>query len=465
MDEFLPYHSLACSHFENSNLQNFRESCGAYFVSIFGYSYQKSYPYVGVVGSLLYTPFFLLIDGIKSHYIYGIFYVILFYISLIYIFDFKKRALVVGMLYFPFVYSIIHDTGPAKAALISYILVLLLVKIILNNERKLFIIIMTVITGIAISLSIEDKPFFIYLLPQLFGMAILFWYASGVKWNIHQAYYLIILVVTIFGGILIVLYFTKYEDIPYIKILINSGVTKQGIIEEFKYFFKYTFVPAAFADRVFNINIFVALISFASWIPINIYILKSVFNENNVFYRYIILLNILILITFLVFRNTWSGHHFIYIHIPVIIYLMYLSSKSTKIYRIILYLLSFSVATNMMLLNRDLIESHSGWSRMEVIELIKDPKYSEKTINIRSWGLYSILTLFKQKNQVITWIDAGDSSAADVLIKREFNASSKSFIEICNECSQYQVIKFYPGAKVTLLSSSTDSWKAFEIER
>ena len=80
-DEFLAYYNIACKKFEGSRLayvSGYDIGCENFKLKFFGYEYTKSYSYLGLSSALLYSPFYLAFPNIESHYIYGLFFLILF---------------------------------------------------------------------------------------------------------------------------------------------------------------------------------------------------------------------------------------------------------------------------------------------------------------------------------------------------------------------------------------------------
>ena len=71
MDEYIMYHSLACSK-DNQVLSIYRDGCNLYPVVLGTLKYNLSFIYLGISSSLLLAPFQALFDNIWTQYYVGI---------------------------------------------------------------------------------------------------------------------------------------------------------------------------------------------------------------------------------------------------------------------------------------------------------------------------------------------------------------------------------------------------------
>lgn len=115
MDEFSQYHPIICGHYEGNKLNIFREACGMYDLKIPGsdtFLPLRSYGYGGSLSSLLYYPFFLIWQSPYSARAIGFLFVLIQAYFLSKLLRFKFRNVLLGLvLFFPYVYQILIDTG------------------------------------------------------------------------------------------------------------------------------------------------------------------------------------------------------------------------------------------------------------------------------------------------------------------------------------------------------------------
>jgi len=115
MDEFSQYHPIICAHYEGNKLNIFREACGMYDLKIPGtetFLPLRSYGYGGSLSSLLYYPFFLIWQSPYSARAIGFLFVLIQAYFLSKLLRFKFRNALLGIvLFFPYIYQILIDTG------------------------------------------------------------------------------------------------------------------------------------------------------------------------------------------------------------------------------------------------------------------------------------------------------------------------------------------------------------------
>lgn len=166
MDEMLPFHVLACRTHPASVLNSFREPCdGSYLLhGPFGLTVQRAYGYVGGLSSFLYAPFHAAAPGLVTQYLVGLGWLGLFAALLSRLSSRPGLAFWLTLSFFPFVYQFTHDTGPIRVAAVAFPAAALLVRAVAGRGRMLQGI-GGALTGVLFTLALEDKPFFVYLLP------------------------------------------------------------------------------------------------------------------------------------------------------------------------------------------------------------------------------------------------------------------------------------------------------------
>jgi hypothetical protein len=110
MDEFAAFHRLACLS-PYGHLNTFRESCDAYKLDVGGFSYYRSYGYIGATSSALYFPVWTVWRSPWSFYVLGVLAFIGFSYALTKALGIATTYAIIPLCYFPLAYSMIHDTA------------------------------------------------------------------------------------------------------------------------------------------------------------------------------------------------------------------------------------------------------------------------------------------------------------------------------------------------------------------
>ena len=183
MDEFLVYHALACSTQPFSSLWNRgREACGAYDLALLPsltiepiFLPLRTYPYVGSLQGLLYSPLYLLWKSPYSARFFGIFLIGVQSILICRVFGQSLPVvLTVLLLFMPYVLQHLLDVGQLSLCTTAIFLLALLHKRwiaeLLSNRRRAWCIATLIgITNVAILLfRLNNVAYFpAYLLMQV----------------------------------------------------------------------------------------------------------------------------------------------------------------------------------------------------------------------------------------------------------------------------------------------------------
>ena len=492
-DEFLAYYNIACTQFEGSRLayvSGYNISCDNFTLKFFGLDYIKSYTYLGLISAFIYKPFYMIYPYVESHYIYAIIFLILFSYLLTKSLDLKKEIFLIPMMYFPFTFIFLHDSGPVKIAMISLPLLIIIFKKILNsNKNHLHNFSLVFLSTLLIILAIEDKSFYIFLLPSFVIAAFLFSLYKAKKkiifFNLEKnnfsikiskllilqiAFFCIILSIAIF---LMFIASTKYVqrydlNIPYIAYLYGLS-PKASFFDQINYLLLYIFSPIAYADRIFEIekSLFDTknLISMLSFLPI-IFLLFSYIRScsRKLVTTFLLPLSLLILI-FLIFRNTWSGHHFIYLHLFLLPLLMLYANLNSKNYLKITLALILCIGVNILLLSYSNINSRSSKEIAEVSKYLRNENIAnESIINFSSWGGYLQQSIYGKKFQIVTMADPINLNIAKELNDLRIEKNRSYIINVCNNCKIENIIEIFKDSKkIEFINLDTNTWKVMKI--
>lgn len=488
MDEFAAYRRIACTIFPNSTEHIFRESCTAYPIRFFGIDFFRSYAYLGISSNLLYLPFYLALPTPSSHHLLGITVLLIFSILLVKALSFPKQTVVIPLIFFPLLFQIVHDTGPIRLALLSYPLVLMLVFKLLDENQTLHRkIIYSLGMFAVVGIAIEDKPFYIYLLPQVLALSVGFVLIqhrqNQVKFTFTKERVfsefstnfllgLLMLIITVsFACILILLFMTvplgqKGNHYPYLAYLATKSAIKVSFLQEIQYIATYFFIPTQFASRIYDLSSKSSVISILAFIPTILVSLIALKNETRNM-RLVILGTIgLGCAVFLLTRNTWSGHHFIFLHIPILILLMrYASSGLNKYTSVVLSILTSSIVScTLLFFEKEAVNAESN--RQPIFEYLSQENIaSDAIINFTSWGGFYIQSLYGSRTQLVTYIEPMTKESSGRLLEIFQRSGRKEIINVCSDCDALSIASFFPGYEVSTIDFPNTSWRLVKIQR
>lgn len=167
MDEFAAYHPIMCLYYKANLFNNFRESCSAYNLNFINSGLilpLRANYYVGSFQAILYLPLFILWKSPLSARFLGYIFLLLQAIILGKIFKIKFEYLLGGFLiFFPYFFQHIVDTGPISYQTTSIFLIYFLILKWIKNLKISYLIVITLL----IFCGIFTKLSYFWLLPGL----------------------------------------------------------------------------------------------------------------------------------------------------------------------------------------------------------------------------------------------------------------------------------------------------------
>jgi len=486
MDEFIHYHRLACWAYPESVAHIFREGCNAYPAKLFKFEFNRTYSYSGVVSSLIFAPFFYALAEPISHYIYGALCLIIFALLLAKAFNFELKTTLVPLLYFPLLFQILHDTGPIRIALLSYAILIFTVYKIFSRTTSPFVkICLIMISSFFSLLAIDDKPFFLYLVPSIFLIAlgnaiyrstasstIQFYKLEFKLPNVSKSscFLFAVLLFFIFSIFVVYLGLTRVWEVgskdtfPYIIHLMHQSAPSYTFLQELNLIGTYLFSPVVFTSRIYQLTTGELAISAAFFVPVLYFIFSYVKKYRSSLFYFLIISLVILVAIFCYGRKTWTGHHFIFLHIPIIIALMHYANKNATALKGILISLSVVCIASLFQLHFSQEATHSDRNRNDIFKYLQSESIDMNSIiNISSWGAYYTQSLFGDKSQVVTFIDPLNRPDAEELIKIQQRLSRKFILNVCDSCTAAQVAEVFNGKKITRVGPSSSTWLIWQI--
>jgi hypothetical protein len=166
MDEFVQYHVLACTQ-ASQQLNVYRDSCLAYPTALGGWTFHRSYDYIGVTSSVLLWPFLAVTHSLRAHYAEGVVALVLVAAGIALTLRLGRAAIPVLLLFFPLTFTVLHDAGPVRVGLLVLAWTPVVVRRYVVTARWPAKAGLAALVIVAWLVATEDKPFFLYLIPGI----------------------------------------------------------------------------------------------------------------------------------------------------------------------------------------------------------------------------------------------------------------------------------------------------------
>lgn len=480
MDEFIKYHRLACWAFDGSQFSIFQEGCDKYPASFLGTLFHRNYQYIGILSNYLYAPFYYLAPNIYSHYLFGFLCLIAFSLLLVKSLGVRRECVLIPMTFFPLLYLMVHDHGPANLSLITYPLIFLLTQNFLKENISLN-------QKIAISLGfffviligLDEKVFYLYLIPQILviSAAVTLYRGDGVNQaqliSLHNLELLkrITLVVLIIGlTSLGYLFLIKTEGVTYFRYLVELKKIQIREIQIsyhdiYNALIQFTSIPYSFPHRIYHLDGSCLKISQLFFSPLLlIAALTLVKCKNKLSASILVLSEVTLAIIFFITKNVWASHHFIFLLVPIIILLMIFAHQSTKKFGLVITLLFINLLVNVQLLSSSTIQGHARLGQNGIFKYLSDEEIAKDSlINFSSFGGYFILSLYGNKQQVVTWKDINKVNSGEPLAQTSKQASRQYILNVCEGCGIELMRTAFPGSRIEKVGPTDPTWVIWKI--
>lgn len=170
MDEFIHYHSIICHHYKWNALNTFRESCNGYDLNLLNTGLilpLRAFYYSGSFPAFYYYPIFLIWKNPLSARFLGMLFLLIQSFILSRLFKLKPYQIFVGVvIFFPYFFQHVVDTGPVGFHITAVILIYALFK----EWLKTFKLYIPILISLLVFFGIWIKLTFFWLLPGIVGM-------------------------------------------------------------------------------------------------------------------------------------------------------------------------------------------------------------------------------------------------------------------------------------------------------
>jgi len=235
--------------------------------------------------------------------------------------------------------------------------------------------------------------------------------------KLQKSAYTVVCMAVVLGLLLLVHLFSRTSTNEYYFLwLLDNAQEKKSFEELFKSFVAYTLYWPSYAHRSLSMSFSSGPVWFFETLAGAWFVLCAVVgfkSKEKIKTRLslrttMLLLSILsMVVVFLVFRNVWAAHHFMYLWMPG---LMLIADMLARLrHQWLIGVVGGFFALNLMALIY-MMESPISWAesrdRDAIFEYLSNSVPAEKSIvNFSSWGGYYIYSLYAPKNQVVTYMD------------------------------------------------------------
>ena len=422
MDEFLPYHQIACSFYPNGSENIFRESCGTYDLNVFGHSLPlRAYSYTGFTPSLIYFPFFLLWKSYFSARILKLF------VLLLLAFCVKKIAKLSGwmvsllvLMCLPLALQFVIDLGPfAFQGLIA-----LAAAYLIARSRSY---VGGAIAGLIIFIGFDQKPIFSVLIIPIIVLTIALIIEKRKDFIKERGKRLGIIILAVISALvpLSVLLLSKNNSgISYLKELTMHPAI--GIFDfsrqyqQFQTISPYLGSFEKFGHLMYDTHNASSFPTVIIWVMYGLLIIFALYKKltdkdediQNSFWPFLASIFGFIFSIWGVSRMSESGnaHHpiiaFPFLILAIAFAIKSLQKNSCKIAVIVVVVIaSLNVYMGYNLLTSPILSQHD-WSRLNIINEFNNTESSRKYLYVcADWGMYYLMSLYGPKEQTVLFID------------------------------------------------------------
>lgn len=489
MDEFLPYHPIACDQVQQA-VSTFQGACNVLPTQFLGWEYQRSFNYAGAVSGWMMTPVFALWHSWWAHAVFGLFTLLIAGWGIVRSLQLAPRFILVTFAFLPLLLPTVHDTGPIRLALV----VIAWTPAALRFQFSSRPVLMKVLVGCTLALgwiaSTENKPYFLFLVPGtvIWSIACLnVTMGTGFVRSHFRALLLWFFGLTI--PCIVLLFVLRIEGMSYFAYLrhfpspndplvnVGTGLSFLGdwALSAQRFLLLYPNVDASFpkllqsplnslplsADRGAPLSLLLTLGTIALTVTLISWAIRRCWTQISKSTTLLLFGAVL-----LFFAGAWisgggSVHHFVFAQIGVLSFI--LLSFNTTAYgalRAATSIVAISWLAMLSILSSG--RNPAVGSNVEEIMTIAQSQASDKVlINCASWGCYHQFAFLENKPAPIVF---AESVSDQLLLLGKAKGSGKSVVHVCRDCTIEQLEKNLNPRRIDEIGSSPGGWHAFSIE-
>ena len=475
VDEAIQYHPIACEFYENAKYHTFWNPCdGSRNLDLFGIQFKRAYDYIGGFSSYLYYPFFRLSPGILTQRIIGILFLFVF-VGMLMLLEDRNRlsVLILFGLSFPLIYQLVNDTGPVRYSMCMLPIAPWLVRCVIRTRQLYKKAVLNVILGFLLFLGLEDKPFFLYLVPSVLILIIAYNYddKQGAMGSIKFVISQILVALTVFGALTyLYLVVAKTPSGGNYLSELTGAVRPYELTEVAKNILSFMTNFEKFSSMVYSSRKFRPLnigLSLSVWM-LGLVLVAKVYKmrinslpAKTVLTMLAFVVSILIL---LLTRNAVNGHHFIFPYAIALLVVCQcaLSGIQGRFAFFLLYVFfSVILSSQLPFLTPN---TWSSWERYKVFDFLKQEEIAKDYIIAHlSFGTYYVASLYGEKEQLSLQIRTLDNQTVTKIIGLS-DTLKRKILCVCNgpDCNSKTLSdRFLSRIKFKEVNLPTKDWKVY----
>ena len=473
---FVPLHRLAC-RLPMAHFDTFEGGCGAYLLDFGLFRYHRAYEYTGAASGLLYWPFWAIWRSPYSFYVIGEALLGLFSLGVARALGLAPRYALIPLCYFPFAYLFIQDSGPIRIAFLSLPALSLLVRTTLRESSRSRQLMLGALAAVVVLVCVEDKPFYLFVAPTIVVCAFAFGASAdgtvapvnltGAARRSAAALLAFSAIVTI--GLAVLFLVGHSDGMSYFSYLRShlSSIGSIGIAGTAKLLLYYTFLPTAFARRMFGWEHPLMLASALCLIPSGVlaYALWRARAVTAWVLAWMGTAYVSGVVVALVTAKELQPHHFVFLHLPLILLLMHAAGRTAAGWNAVMtYVIASTAMTiailmwhppSQTILERDQVFAYLRRTEVASTHLVSTP------------DMYDQLGLYGDRSQFVTSADPlyapmpADAGALMALAR----GVARDVLYVCLTCTRSEVQAAFAGSAINEIEIGLRHWKLFEVRQ
>lgn len=488
MDEFLPYHSIACGNLAQQ-LNVYEGACGGYPTSFFGLEFERAFNYIGASSGWLMAPVFAVWSSLWAHSLIGVVFLLLSAVGIVTSIRLPWKFLPALLLYFPIDFAVIHDTGPIRISFLVMAWSPVVLRHFMLTESWVRKTLLVIGLSAAWMLANENKPYFIFLVPGIIMWSVACLMSTGLISELRRKW----LQVTVFLGLasamcISILFILRVEGASYfqyltgfhspIKYLQNVGTGATFIFDwpfsGHRIMYLYPNVDERFpallqspinalpwsADRGGLLAMTLLIASVVIVLGLYAWVAHRFWTVGPRLTLYVMLGAAIMLLIGAVLGSGGSNHHYVFAHVPIAaLCLLAFAQLKQGAVRGALVLFAAAFISLFAVLAVPAKPSVSAAMDTVMVEAITRGN-ANTIINCASWGCYHQYTLLNLRDIPIVFAEKPEQQLALFEVARKRGAAIE---HVCLDCDLTSLAQGYPGARIELVGEPRNGWSLFDI--
>jgi hypothetical protein len=483
MDEFVMYKAYSCwSPLQQWNV--YAESCTSYATSLGPVDFFRSYRYIGITSSLLITPFAALLPFTWMPAVLGIAFLALGAWGLQRGFRLPPAAIPALMLVFPIAFAVIRDSGPVRLSFVALCWSPVIVAAFLRTGHWRWVAALAALWTV----SAEDKPFFMYVVPGIAIFAVAGCVRQGLLPRNMRTWVRLIAAFGLSGllaaGLLVAL---QVPSGSYLSYLANETPGRDpstllpGVVSGLFLLFDWAYsghritynslsnvASDTFLESITNrlpdlrsprwiAGTFFTALSIAA--PVGLLALALRWRSRINACVLTCLAAALVLFVGTVMAGGWAMHHFVYAQVPIAVAGAIILSGTAP--RAVAVLLTGGALAAVLAIIAIPTTPYAGYEANRAVNVALSNADANTIVNCSDWGCY-FPGAFTARDTVPVVIAETPEFAAQ--LEQRAQEEGRVVMHVCAFCTEEQVQARFPNSRIMGVYTEGQYWRVFRVE-